>query len=246
MPVAPALLARPTPGRHAWPRPFLPTTIPPSLAPSRSIATYRHRLHAQPATNLAPSPPGLKLEPWTGSETQLAVGSPVSLALALAHPSLPATVDSWMDGGTLCFRAPHTRRPPPRTCGAATAVWRGGASSHPQALSKLKGKLEKGPYGAPDDDTIRWYLRDRYFDVPEAEAKLTSMLRWRREFVWVRGCVEARARACVACCVVGRVGGRGGVQCSGGAVACVVGGVSGLQVSCTTLGGRRSQLGAWS
>ena len=28
----------------------------------------------------------------------------------------------------------------------------------------------------------RWYLRDRYFDVDEAEAKLTKMLKWRQDF----------------------------------------------------------------
>ncbi len=30
-----------------------------------------------------------------------------------------------------------------------------------------------------------WYLRDRRFDVREAEAKLRSMLQWRRAFKWV-------------------------------------------------------------
>jgi hypothetical protein len=29
---------------------------------------------------------------------------------------------------------------------------------------------------------IRWYLRDRYFDVEEAEEKLTKMQRWKKDF----------------------------------------------------------------
>lgn len=33
--------------------------------------------------------------------------------------------------------------------------------------------------------TRRWYLRDRSFDVEEAEEKLTKMLIWRRDFQWV-------------------------------------------------------------
>ncbi len=34
----------------------------------------------------------------------------------------------------------------------------------------------------PSDETLRWYLRDRYFDVDETESKLSSMLRWRDSF----------------------------------------------------------------
>jgi hypothetical protein len=40
--------------------------------------------------------------------------------------------------------------------------------------------MAAGPHGAPDDALLQWYLRDRYFDVGDAEAKLTSMLNWRR------------------------------------------------------------------
>ncbi|EFJ41850.1 hypothetical protein VOLCADRAFT_67793, partial [Volvox carteri f. nagariensis] len=33
-----------------------------------------------------------------------------------------------------------------------------------------------------DEATLKWYLRDRYFDVDEAEQKLRSMLKWRQSF----------------------------------------------------------------
>jgi hypothetical protein len=37
-------------------------------------------------------------------------------------------------------------------------------------------------WGCPDETTLRWYLRDRYFDVEEAQQKLTDMLQWRSQF----------------------------------------------------------------
>ena len=43
--------------------------------------------------------------------------------------------------------------------------------------------------------TRRWYLRDRSFDVEEAEEKLTKMLIWRRDFQWVALGSEARGLA---------------------------------------------------
>ncbi|GFH29899.1 CRAL-TRIO domain-containing protein [Haematococcus lacustris] len=33
-----------------------------------------------------------------------------------------------------------------------------------------------------NDETLQWYLRDRYFDVDEAEQKLRRMLAWREDF----------------------------------------------------------------
>jgi len=67
-----------------------------------------------------------------------------------------------------------------------------GTDAQLKALESLRLRLQRNPPAVPpgaavpppvDDDTLRWYLRDRYFDVEEAESKLRSMLRWRREFV---------------------------------------------------------------
>lgn len=52
-----------------------------------------------------------------------------------------------------------------------------------KALSELRSRFAaSSSLPCPDDDTLRWYLRDRYFDVDEAESKLRSMLRWRKTF----------------------------------------------------------------
>jgi hypothetical protein len=50
-----------------------------------------------------------------------------------------------------------------------------------QALQELEQRFasEANP---PDAETLKWYLRDRYFDVEEAEIKLRSTLRWRQSF----------------------------------------------------------------
>eukprot|EP00798_Chlamydomonas_sp_ICE-L_P025636 gene25636-11294_t len=53
------------------------------------------------------------------------------------------------------------------------------------ALEQLRERLSSKPAlkdVVPCDDTLRWYLRDRYFDVPEAEQKLISMLSWKKDF----------------------------------------------------------------
>ncbi len=50
----------------------------------------------------------------------------------------------------------------------------------PQALEGLKRRFK--PFDLPDEATLTWYLRDRYFDVDEAESKLRTMLRWRSGF----------------------------------------------------------------
>ncbi|KIZ00867.1 Phosphatidylinositol transfer protein CSR1 [Monoraphidium neglectum] len=50
-----------------------------------------------------------------------------------------------------------------------------------QALAELRERMQRSPLGCPDDETLKWYLRDRYFKVEDAEAKLTSMLKWRQD-----------------------------------------------------------------
>lgn len=37
-------------------------------------------------------------------------------------------------------------------------------------------------YGKPDEDTLKWFLRDRKLDVDETVDKLTNMLKWRQDF----------------------------------------------------------------
>lgn len=51
-----------------------------------------------------------------------------------------------------------------------------------QALSELQRRLQSCPHGQGDEETQKWFLRDRKLDVGEAEQKLTDMLRWRQEF----------------------------------------------------------------
>ena len=52
-----------------------------------------------------------------------------------------------------------------------------------QALQQLRQRLGAS---APEDGTLMWYLRDRYFDVEEAEQKLRAMMKWRAGFRWVQ------------------------------------------------------------
>lgn len=51
-----------------------------------------------------------------------------------------------------------------------------------QALEQLKEKMTTCSYGQPDEETQKWFLRDRKLDVDEAAQKLTDMLKWRRDF----------------------------------------------------------------
>ena len=51
-----------------------------------------------------------------------------------------------------------------------------------QALAELQRRLQSCPHGQGDEETQKWFLRDRKLDVGEAEQKLTDMLRWRQEF----------------------------------------------------------------
>eukprot|EP00891_Asterochloris_glomerata_P004220 jgi/Astpho2/4220/Aster-05183 len=47
---------------------------------------------------------------------------------------------------------------------------------------ELQRRLQSCPHGQGDEETQKWFLRDRKLDVGEAEQKLTDMLRWRQEF----------------------------------------------------------------
>ena len=55
-------------------------------------------------------------------------------------------------------------------------------SGNLQALEQLKEKMTTCSYGQPDEETQKWFLRDRKLDVNEAAQKLTDMLKWRRDF----------------------------------------------------------------
>lgn len=55
-------------------------------------------------------------------------------------------------------------------------------SDNLQALGQLKEKMTTCSYGQPDEETQKWFLRDRKLDVNEAAQKLTDMLKWRRDF----------------------------------------------------------------
>ena len=51
-----------------------------------------------------------------------------------------------------------------------------------QALQQLQDKMNACSYGKPDEDTLKWFLRDRKLDVDETVDKLTNMLKWRQDF----------------------------------------------------------------
>lgn len=51
-----------------------------------------------------------------------------------------------------------------------------------RALQQLQDKMTTCSYGQPDEDTQKWFLRDRKLDVNETAEKLTNMLKWRRDF----------------------------------------------------------------
>lgn len=65
--------------------------------------------------------------------------------------------------------------------GLAIEPWSGSAAQL-KALHSLKERLKDASTTAPSDEVLQWYLRDRYFDVDEAEGKLRSLLRWQKEF----------------------------------------------------------------
>lgn len=49
------------------------------------------------------------------------------------------------------------------------------------ALADLKSRLGAN---APNDETLRWFLRDRGLDVREANNKICATVRWRRKIGW--------------------------------------------------------------
>lgn len=51
-----------------------------------------------------------------------------------------------------------------------------------KALEQLKERMTACSYGQPDEETQKWFLRDRKLDVNEAAQKLTDMLKWRQDF----------------------------------------------------------------
>uniref|UniRef100_A0A061S9V7 Motile sperm domain-containing protein 2-like n=1 Tax=Tetraselmis sp. GSL018 TaxID=582737 RepID=A0A061S9V7_9CHLO len=65
--------------------------------------------------------------------------------------------------------------------GLRTEPWLGSAEQR-QALYEVQERMKNCPYGVPDEATCRWFLRDRKFDIVEAEEKLQEMMKWRREF----------------------------------------------------------------
>ena len=51
-----------------------------------------------------------------------------------------------------------------------------------QALAQLQQRFQGFRFGEPTEEEAQWFLRDRSFDVDEAEEKLATCLRWRAEF----------------------------------------------------------------
>lgn len=50
-----------------------------------------------------------------------------------------------------------------------------------QALERLKEQTQNFPGGQPDEDMLRWFLRDRSLDVEEAVEKLRKVTAWRQQ-----------------------------------------------------------------
>ena len=48
----------------------------------------------------------------------------------------------------------------------------------------MQQRLAGAEDGEPDAETIRWFLRDRRFDVDETVSKLEKMMQWRSDFRW--------------------------------------------------------------
>lgn len=77
---------------------------------------------------------------------------------------------------TCCKAAVDTATP-----GLKPEPWLG-SPEQVKALEDLKQQVGRLPYGMPDDETLKWYLRDRYFDTTEALSKLKSTLKWKQQF----------------------------------------------------------------
>eukprot|EP00877_Chromochloris_zofingiensis_P000680 jgi/Chrzof1/10612/Cz05g05060.t1_CPSFL1 len=84
-------------------------------------------------------------------------------------------------GAGRCYVSSTTSNVEPDPPGLRPEPWTGNPQQQ-QALQHLRQRLSSCPYPCPDDSTLRWYLRDRYFDPVEAEQKLVSMLRWKQYF----------------------------------------------------------------
>jgi hypothetical protein len=51
-----------------------------------------------------------------------------------------------------------------------------------QALQEVAQRMASCTYGAPDETTQQWFLRDRNFNVDETVDKLTKLMAWRSDF----------------------------------------------------------------
>eukprot|EP00884_Botryococcus_braunii_P020362 jgi/Botrbrau1/7009/Bobra.0165s0038.1 len=64
--------------------------------------------------------------------------------------------------------------------GLYTQPW-GGTADQFRALDEVKRQMEESSLGVPDSETVRWFLRDRDFDVEETVLKLQKFMKWRSE-----------------------------------------------------------------
>jgi hypothetical protein len=75
--------------------------------------------------------------------------------------------------------------PQPPVPGLAAQPWLG-TPEQDAALEELRARFSSAsassPAQPPADELLRWYLRDRYFSVDDAERKLRSMLEWRARY----------------------------------------------------------------
>ncbi|GMH32527.1 hypothetical protein BSKO_00361 [Bryopsis sp. KO-2023] len=86
----------------------------------------------------------------------------------------------------LALRAASLRHANPdiQTPSALRIVPWTGSSRELKALEQLKLRLAGRGVTAPNDETLKWFLRDRSFDVNEAQDKVLATLRWRRALDW--------------------------------------------------------------
>ncbi|KAJ9519999.1 hypothetical protein QJQ45_014725 [Haematococcus lacustris] len=87
----------------------------------------------------------------------------------------------------------------PAVCHSTCQAWYRACSPHFFTFDPRSDQLAPCPASGPgpgalpcsrlkdmsnklNDETLQWYLRDRYFDVDEAEQKLRRMLAWREDF----------------------------------------------------------------
>jgi hypothetical protein len=71
--------------------------------------------------------------------------------------------------------------PPPAAPALAAQPWLG-TPEQTAALDELRARFAASAPTPPPDELLRWYLRDRYFSVDDAERKLRSMLDWRARY----------------------------------------------------------------